>query len=175
MWTYRSYTEGDPVSTPPYPAIPPPFGTQNLKDDDPEVIDSLIQATSAPADIHEGIVPVIPVPQFKPVPVTRFYATTAVLALGAQAYKILNEDINRLTCRLRITSTAASPTYADYVLIGDNFGSTSFASQNYLLTAHHGGGDVSLDGHTGNVFIIPGPSITGNIEVTAWGVTSYDR
>jgi hypothetical protein len=162
------------MSTPPYPFLPGPFQTENLKDDDPEVIDSLIQATTAPADIKYGIQPEAVIPQFQPVPVTKLFTATTVLAVGADPYPLLPEDVNRLTCRMTIFSLAVTPAYADYVLIGDNRGATSARNQNYLITGHHAQ-IIDLDAHTGQVWVIPGPSIAANIEITAYGVTSYDR
>lgn len=166
------------MSTPPYPATEPPiFQTQNLHDDDAQVIDDLVQETNAPADPRFGVVPSIEVPQYKPIPVTRLYTATAVLGGGADPYPLLPEDVNRVTCRIRVFSTnavAANITYNDFALFADNRGLASSRAQNYLITCHHSE-VVDLDGHTGAVWVVPGPGMTAAIEVSAWGVTSYDR
>lgn len=163
------------MSTPSF--FPEPFSTQDIHDDDPQVIDSLVQETNAPADIKYGVEPVSEVPQFQPVPVTRLFTATVLLSGGADPYPLLPEDVNRKTCRIRVFSTnavSANITYNDFALFADNRGLASTRAQNFLITCHHGE-IIDLDGHTGAVWCVPGPGMTAAIEVSAWGVTTYDR
>jgi hypothetical protein len=166
------------MSTPPYDYLGPAvFTTQDLKDDDPAVIDSLVQETNAPADLKYGVEPYHPVPQYKPNPITRLFTATVLLSGGADPYQLLPEDVNRITCKLSAYSTNATPaniTYNDFCLVGDNRGLVSARSNTFLCACHHLQ-ERDLYGHTGALWVIPGPGMTAAIEVTAWAVTTYDR
>lgn len=166
------------MSSPLHPDFTPAaFSRQDFGDDDSAVLDSLVQETNAPADTKYAIDPVIEVPQFKPVAPTKLFTATVILAGGAQPFPLLPEDVNRVTCRVRAFSTNASlaaVTYNDFCLLHSEPGVVSSRMQNFLITLHHD--DVlDIDGHTGAVWVIPGPGMSSSIEVTAWGVTSYDR
>lgn len=164
------------MSQPPYPYTPKPFETQNLNDDDPIVMDELVKTTSAPADIHGAIEPVVKPTDYRPKAATRALTSTVripTVANGGQVQRITSEDLNRATCKLRGYSKATTPSFDDYVIVADDPGKIASGSVQAANILRHNQ-TLDWDGHTGPIFITPGPATTDIFEVTAWGITTLD-
>lgn len=156
-----------------YPFLPAPFETQNKKDDDASIIDSLVQETNAPADPHGAIEPVPADTKVKPRSATRLYAQTYQVYIGNPPILIFPADLNRVNCHVSIYSlndTPANITRQDYVIINDEAGKISNGANGINIVAHHNR-TVDLDGHTGAVYFTPGPLLTAFIEVSAYAVS----
>lgn len=164
------------MSTPPYPHFPEPLSTQDFKDDDAIIIDQMLETTSAPADPRGALGPSTLGQQYKAKPVTRLYAQTFVLSGGAQPQQLLQEDVNRGTCKVKAFSTAdplSGVTYNDFCVLSDERGMISSGMKSNAFTLHHGS-TMDLDGHTGQLWVIPGPGMSAAIEVSVYGITSMD-
>lgn len=150
----------------------PIFGESDNHDDDGQVLDDLLTDTHQPADIRGAIEPVEQPADPKPVPVTRLYATSLQYAASSAAVvqPLMNEDLKRKQCRIRVRSAAASPSFADYVIISDEKGKISAGSSAIAITAMSGD-EIVLEGHTGALYVINSSGLTGAMNVTAWSVT----
>lgn len=167
------------MSQPAYPYLPAPLSTQDFTDDDPQVLDSLVQETNAPADLSGGIVPTTLPPAYKPKNSTKVFGTFVSLSGGAPPQRLLGEDVDRGTCKVKVYSSASPITFNDYVIVTDDLGNLAYEAgvissrQSLAIVAHHGE-TLDFDGHTGQLWVIPGNGITATITVTAYGVTSID-
>jgi hypothetical protein len=165
------------MSSPAYPYIPEAFETQNVHDDDAQVIDSLFEETSAPADIKAAVVATDPVQQYKAKAPTRMFANTISFPTGyaSGAVRLLSEDVDRGTTYVRVVSSAAAPAFNDYVIVSDDLNKVSAGFSGIAIPVHNNG-ILDLSGHTGQVWVIPGPALSSSsvIEVCAYGIASAD-
>lgn len=152
----------------------PIFGSQNLTDDDAQVIDSFFIETDTPPPLKDAI-ETIPTPALfvPPVP-TRLLTGYQVLTTAfTDPFMLLATDLNRQQFKLIVTSLAAVPTLEDYVLVADekskcNTGTTSSGTSQRVRT----GRELTLDVHTGAIWIMPNPAINSpGIEVS-WTSTT---
>ena len=151
----------------------PMFGTQDLKDDDGAVIDSLLIETDAPPNLAEATDTItITAPQ-EIRPITRLITGYQVMASTfSQPMMIAPGDPNRQEMSIRVTSLAASPTVEDYVLMADESNKVQTATTSSGISARmRNGNEYNLSDHTGPVWIMPNSAITANIEVTWWITT----
>lgn len=149
------------------------FGTQDTHDDDGQVIDSLFLETDSPPDIKFAQEP-IPKPALdEPTPTTRLISGyTSFPQSAGLPMQMLPADANRKSLTIRIVSQAATPNYNDVVFLADELGKLSYlsgAATNAMPMLN--GHQISLDDHTGPVFIAPGPSLQGVIMVMWTAVT----
>jgi hypothetical protein len=154
----------------------PPFGTQNLNDDDGPVLDSMFVETFAPPPLKDAIEP-IPIPaRVEPTRSTRLFAGVEILAGGGTPFRLLPADANRIEFNIGcvLTSMAAGG-FNDYVLVADENGKVSTGQTNSST-----GGSfrlrpamyvVTFRGHTGEIWIAGGISIAAAMEVEWWAVT----
>lgn len=151
-----------------------PFGSQNLKDDDGAVIDSLFLETDAPPDpasVPEPItIPALPAVR----PTTRLITGYQVMSSAIQQpIPIAPADAERLELTIKVTSTAVSPTLEDYILLSDESSKCVFGTgQSGIASRFRQNTEpYTLCAHTGPVWIMPNPSISAAIEVTWWITT----
>jgi hypothetical protein len=105
------------------------FGSQDLKDDDGPVIDSFLIETDAPpnpADAPEPItIPALPAVR----PMTRLITGYQVMSSSTQQpIMIAPADANRKQITIKVTSTAASPTQEDYLLLSDEVAKVTYGT-----------------------------------------------
>lgn len=139
------------------------------RDDDGQVIDSLVQEVDAPA---EPIIEAIDQePLENPKPITRLLSGTLIVTSAdfLTPTMILPPDNNRIHLLIRAYSLAATPAAKDYVQLADENGKSSAPQMSYRL--RHGTSHV-LDDYTGAIFVMPGPITTDNVELTWVAVTS---
>lgn len=149
----------------------PIFGSQNVHDDDGQVIDSFLIETDAPPDLSQAIEP-IPVPVKEPIKrPTRILSGTEILTQTSTPFMLLPPDSNRLHIRLDVFSYATTPGQKDYAIAGDENGKVANANMTQgPFRIRHGKG-YTIDDHTGALWITPGPIVADNIEVT-WSVVT---
>lgn len=151
----------------------PMFGTQNVNDDDGQVIDSFFIETDTPPPLKDAQEPIVlPEPPEIVLP-TRMFAGTDVLTAASTPYMLMPADTNRVNLHLDIYSFATTPSAKDYVFIADENGKISSvmsgASSGAFKGRHNKG--IDLDNHTGAVWIGPGPILGDNIEISWRTVT----
>lgn len=154
----------------------PMFGTQNLTDDDGQVIDSFLVETDSPPDIKEAIEPIQQLPDKINVPRYTRIMSGIVLFLGGETTPVMLVpfDDNRIKFHLDVTSAAVAPVFADFVITADEPGKLSnpAATSTQAGFRVHNGKGVDMDEHTGPVWVIPGAAITNAIEVSWRAVTT---
>ena len=157
----------------PYPV----FGSQNLKDDDGAVIDSFFTETDTPPDIRAAIDPT-PTPSLPELPkITRLLTGHEILfqaGVRTSPYMLLPADKNRVQLTLDLRSYAATPTVEDFVFFADEVSKMNIGTGTSGTAARLYPSDTpnNLDHHTGAIWILPSPTITGNILITYWSTTS---
>lgn len=155
----------------PYPI----FGTQDVHDDDGQVIDSLFIETDAPPNIKDAVEPIlIPVP-VEPARPTRLLGGTEILDPGKSPYRLLPADADRLQLHLEVTLTSfGTATFNDYAVLGDDVGPVASAQSGLLTTQGcirlRPGKSYEMDQLTGPVYIAPG-NATSQLEVVWRAVT----
>jgi hypothetical protein len=153
------------------------FGSQNLHDDDGDIIASYDIEVDAPPDIKEALQPIPAEPEKSPVVCTRLITGTMTLdATIVEPFLLLAADAERQQFRMDVLSNAASPTNADYVLIADEKSKLQLPVDGSVLPGGlmkrvHTGKDFPLDVHTGALWVRPNPGITGTIEIS-WAATT---
>jgi hypothetical protein len=154
----------------------PMFGTQNLHDDDGQVIDSFLIETDSPPDIKQAIEPIEQLPEKINVPRYTRVMSGIVLFYGGETnpVSLVPFDDNRIKFHLDVTSAAPAPAFSDFILVADEPGKLSNPAATSTLVAFrvHNGKGVDLDDHTGPVWVLPGAGITGAIEVSWRAVTT---
>lgn len=148
------------------------FSTQNLQDDDAAVIDSYLIETDAPPDLKDAVEP-IPVPYMPPAPVhTRLFTGTQVIDSTYVPFRILTQDTDRKSLQILITGTNTAVTFNDFVLIGYEQGTVSGGPNSSMAVlrvrpqAAFVPTILPLIGHTGAVWVVPGPAIANAIELS---------
>ena len=162
----------------------PPFGSQNVRDDDGQVIDSFLIETDSPPNILEALKELMtPIREAlkTPTPTGRLLTGTMTLAPGANYFNaptmILPADANRTSLSLSVSSNAsttgaltqllstgtavAGPTVLKSVVISSSDGATS------------GNGKVEVrDGAGGPVrlTLVTGPGLSGVWQSDSSGI-----
>lgn len=152
------------------------FGSQNLKDDDGQVIDSLLIETDAPPT--PVLEPIPPTPELKPIPCTRILTGTMTMdASMVEPILLFAADTNRQQFRLDVLSNFATPVNADYVLVADEKSKLqlpvdgSVMPGGLMFRVHHNH-SLILDVHTGAIWIRPNPLISGGSTIEATYVST---
>jgi hypothetical protein len=144
------------------------FGSQDLKDDDGAVIDSLLIETNAPPTPVPEPITVVHLPE-PPKPgrlLTGYQSFTAPFATPMQ---VLPADAKRKSITLSVFSEAASPAAAvEFLSVADESGKVGTSGAWKL---RHGKDPVTLDGYTGAVWANASPTITAALELTWVSVT----
>lgn len=153
------------------PLESPEFGTLyvgDTKDDDGPVIDSLVQEVDRPAT---PVIEKIDTPLIKTKRTTRVLSGTFVFdntqIANYSPMQILPADAKRLEWSIKGFSYVAEPTITDYVYLADENGKMGSSSAGRLRS----GDKLNLDDHTGALWMLPNPGITGLFEVTYWATT----
>lgn len=154
----------------PGPIIPEVFGTQDKKDDDGQVIDSLLIETDAPPDLKTAT-QLVDAPETPKIPRPSRLLTGNITLVSTlvSPVMILPADTNRKSVTLSVLSTAASPNaLVEYVSVADNNGVLNTTSAWNLRNAAI---PVTLYDYTGALWVFPATTITAAIELTWVAVT----
>jgi hypothetical protein len=144
----------------------------NTADDDGPIVDGMIQTVSAPATpVVEAIHPatlIEPARTTRLLSGTQTFDFTAITTYGP--IQILPADKNRQDLTIKAYSfSATSPVpNTEFVYIADENGKLGSSSSGKLRAASS---DFDLSEHTGAVYILPGPGLTANFEVSWWATT----
>lgn len=133
-------------------------------DDDPVVLDSLVQQETEPPDVGEAISAAL-APDYTPAvrPSRVITGTLTMLNTWLQPTCILQEDLNRKSITISVTTEDAT----DYINLADTAGllSTDTVGRIYETTVQE-----ILHGHTGPVWVTAAFASHG-VEVSWWAVT----
>lgn len=157
----------------PYPSADATFGplhVGNTQDDDPQVIDSFLVEVDAPPDPKDLIGPINPLPLVQPEPTTRLITNTYIMDSSWVPFRLLTADAGRVQLRLRVMSTAATPSVTnDFLIVGYD---PSFIVPGSGFRMWNGVA-ADLDEHTGDLWIGPNPNLTASssLIVTMLAVT----
>lgn len=149
------------------------FGTQDLHDDDGKIIDDFFKETDSPPDLRMAVEPLAIPARVEPTPTTRLLTGYMTFpATGGVPFQALPADKNRKSLHLRTTSLAAVPALTDMVFVADELSKLSYLTG---ITTNAGplmnGVTLSLDEHTGPLWIAPGPALTGQFTIVWLAVT----
>lgn len=138
-----------------------PLNLGNTADDDPQVLDSLVQSEATPpTPVPERIVtPALPEPK---IPTRLLSVRQSVDPLWMSPTLILPADTNRQYLYLTVTSPAATATDG-VAVVSEVKGSLATLG---ILTH---GRVLPLDGHTGPVWVLGSGAAPVNVDV--WSVT----
>lgn len=152
----------------------PIFGSQDLKDDDGQVVDSFLIETDAPPDLKQVVEPIpvlTPVAQkFPTTLVTGFQIVTAGMT---DPFPLFPPDLNRVFGKVRITSLNATPDLNQWVLVATdkslltNDAATGINARSGVSYRARQGQAIDIDSHTGGLWVVGNASIaTEGIEVS---------
>ena len=154
------------------PLETPEFGTLyvgDTRDDDGQVIDSLVQEVDSPAT--PVVQPIAPTPLVRTKRTTRLLSGTIIFdnlnIANIGPIQILPADAKRLEWTIKGFSLVAAPTVTDFVFIADENGKLNTSSSGRLRSGQH----INMDDHTGALWVLPNAAITGLFEVTYWATT----
>lgn len=144
------------------------FGTQDLKDDDGEVIDSLFIETDAPPDIKQATQPILVKELIEPRKITRLLSGDITIDPSWTVSMLLPADANRQELKIRVYSPTSVAT--DGVRFSDDRG--NILSSGKVLH----GGTSPFENHTGPVYYIAcGNAANGAasapVSLEYWAVT----
>ncbi len=144
------------------------FGSQDLKDDDGPVIDSLFIETDAPPNLKDATEPIpdnsdnIP-----PRKTTRLLTGSQILGTDWAPHRLLPADANRQGINIKVYSPTSVATDG-----------VRFASENgsiYTAGKILHGGSTTFDNHTGEIWVVPCGNASGlasaPIGIEYWSVT----
>jgi hypothetical protein len=145
------------------------FGSQDLKDDDGNVIDSFFIETDAPPNLADAPQPITVVAPTEPVVATRLLTGTIQLTATMDPVQILPADTNRKSVSVQIYTTAASSTaVGEYVTLADENGKCRTSG---AWTLRSGKDPYTIIDHTGPIFVQAASTVSANMELTWWAVT----
>lgn len=146
---------------------PLPFETQNVRDDDGQVIDSFLIETDSPPPIEDAKEPIVVRALPQPKIVTRMFSGEQSLNSGMTPVQILPADANRLSLNVYVYSPTQVAT--DGIRFSDENGNVNTGGK--LLHDSN----IMLAGHTGPVWVID-TGVSGRasaaVYVEYWSVTS---
>ena len=153
------------------------FGSQNVHDDDGPVIDSFLIETDAPPKPEPEPIPATP--DDKPIRTTRILSGFALYDITqVEPFQLLPPDANRQQFEMRVTSQAGTPTLADYILWSDEKGKLQLPADGSLPnTGQYGrvhttpAPPLTLDVHTGAIWVRINPLQTAIMEISWWATT----
>lgn len=148
-----------------------PFESQNVQDDDGQVIDSFLIETDAPPNLEDALEPIVIPAQVEVPRTTRIFSKEMVFQPAWDATLLLPADHNRKSLNIYVYSTAATPVVTDGVRLCDEKGSMLTTAGKLLH-----GGNIDLIGHTGALYAIPAGNAAGglasdNVAIEYWGVS----
>ena len=161
----------------PGPITPKPFETQNLHDDDGDIIASYDIEIEAPPNLAEATQPITPTPTTTPTKFTRILTRSLTLQPTWGSTMLYPSDPNRKNLTIKVTSLGT-----------DGTGTTPFATDGVHMTSdvgelnnagiiNHGQTFTdSVADHNGPIYLLPygnganGIS-QGPVRVDAWSVT----
>lgn len=146
-----------------------PFGSQDLKDDDGPVIDSLFKETDAPPNLKDATEPIVVRALKEPAKITRLISREFVAAIDWTVFQILPADANRESLVIRVYSPTQVAT--DGFRFSDDSGNVITSAK--ILHSD----DTTFIGHTGPIYAIPcGAGANGiasaPVALQVWAVTS---
>lgn len=147
------------------------FETQNVHDDDGQIIDSFFIETDAPPVLKDATQPITPTPTENPKKIRRLLTGSVLMSSGVfgSPHQVLPADPNRKSVTLAVLSTAAAPNaYNEYVIVSDENGKVSAGSGFNLRGPDN---PLIIPDYTGAIWAIPASSITASIELTWLAVT----
>jgi hypothetical protein len=130
-----------------------PFESQNLKDDDGQVIDSFLIETDAPPPLSEALEPIVVKGETKVDKYTRLLSGEVTMGIDWEPVQILPVDATRLDLVLRVYSPTAIDT--DGIRFSDERGLVRTGGK----VLH--GDMLNLADHTGAVWVIPAGDSSG--------------
>ena len=153
----------------------PIFGTQDLKDDDGPVIDTLFLETDAPPPIEEAMEPIrIPAPIELPRP-TRLFTGTETLNTDSQPIQLVVADADRREFEIVVSTPAGAATAADYLNVASELGPVTNAQQTGSgmgVARIRPGVPWDFDAHTGPIYISRSTALSQQLEVSWRAVSS---
>jgi hypothetical protein len=150
----------------PYPI----FGSQEPREDgsfDTNEIDNfLIETDTPPTAVIEPVpMPALPEPKHITRVISGTYRLNALVNIAP--FPVLPADTERLDLRIRAYSYATTPGSKDYAFLADENG--KLVTQSAITMRH--GVVIDLTDHTGALWVMPGPILTDDFEITWWAVT----
>lgn len=146
-----------------------PFESQNVNDDDGQVIDSFFIATDAPPKMEDATQPIVVSGLREPDPITRLFSGDMVLAADWEPVLLLPADKNRKSLNVYVYSPSSVAT--DGMRFSDDKGNIRTSGK----ILHNG--TVDLGAHTGPVYVLPtgagaGGSASAPVSIQYWSVTA---
>lgn len=144
------------------------FSTQNMHDDDGQVIDALFIETDAPPNLKDATQPIVIPVLAEPKKTTRFLTGDITIPATWTPVLLLPADANRQGVNIKVYSPTSVAT--DGVRFSDEPGNIYSAGK----ILH--GGSTTFDNHTGPIYYVPcGSAANGAasapINLCYWSVT----
>lgn len=145
-----------------------PFGSQDKKDDDGQVIDSFFIETDAPPEYKDAIEPIIVRALDEPRKITRIFSGDITMAVDWDPVMIVPPDANRKALQIYVYSPTSVAT--DGARFSDDKGLIRTSGK----VLHNG--TVPFDSHTGAVFAVPSGNAAGGlasapVSIEYWSVS----
>jgi hypothetical protein len=145
------------------------FETQNVRDDDGEVIDSFFKEVDNPPDLKELQSPIVVKALIEPKPITRFISGEVIIAPSWTVIQLLPADANRKNFTLKVYSPTAVAT--DGIRMSDENG--NILTSGKILH----GDDISTFEHTGPVYVIgcgngTNGAASAPVSLNFWSITT---
>lgn len=156
-----------------YPAYPMPLNTGDIKDDDADIMDRMLDEQpdpGVPAAIETAE------PRFPRVPVaTRTLTGTERFTAGGDSIKLMNRDPYRQSLKFFLNSSAAgTPAPDDKILIAQDNAAIEAGSRRgaTLISLYNAQVPIDWSGHTGEVWVkIPTGFAANPIDVSWVAIT----
>lgn len=148
------------------------FETQNVKDDDGQVIDSFLIETDSPPPLKDATQPIDSIKTETIPDVGRLFTVTQLVMPGWAPWSALVEDFNRKHLYISCFPTALTPALLDQILYADEAGklsNTSAMGAGIIFTSQVI--ERTIDDYTGPLYISPGPNLVSPIWVSVTAVT----
>lgn len=144
-----------------------PFETQNVHDDDGQVLDSFLIETNAPPVLKDAVEPIVVKGVRDVDPITRLFSIEQVIPIDWDVYQILPADANRKNLTIFVYSPTAVATD------GVRFADERALTRNGAKVLH--GNTIDLSGHTGPLYAFPtgtAGAASAPVALEIWAVTS---
>jgi len=144
-----------------------PFESQNVHDDDGQVLDSLFLETDAPPPLADAQEPIVVKAVIDAPPITRMFSIEQVIPVDWDVYQILPSDVKRKNLTIFVYSPTSVATD------GIRFADERALARNGGKVLHNG--TIDLSGHTGPLYILPtGPAgvASAPVAIQVWSVTA---
>ena len=150
----------------------PPFGSENVTDDDGQVLDSFFVETDNPPDLRLAQEPIPILPRVTPEYPTKLFTGFQVIFANTDPFRLFQADVRRVDGKIYVASLNATPDLNQYVYVSEQRSAIPPSALSGNVLRARPGKSIDIESHSGELWVMGNPGIAvEGVEIT-WILTS---